>query len=179
MENNMTLFQLADEERMIASILEDNGGEITPELEALWQDNKESMAAKAGGYATVIRRFKAMAEAAKAEAKRCQAIAKTAENSEKRVKEHILAVMENFDIRSIEGKDGTRFTRSESVSTEVDEETLLAPYRGVFDLVRSKLPAWITFEVKVNKTVLKDSFKDKDVMPAGVTFSRISSLRIR
>ena len=68
-------------------------------------------------------------------------------------------------------------TLTTSTATEVDEETVLAPYRS--RLAKLDLPDWITADLKVSKTALKDAFKDKDVTPAGVSFVENQSLRIR
>ena len=70
-----------------------------------------------------------------------------------------------------------KMSLSSSTATEVDEEIALAPYKSRLD--RLMLPAWITAELKVSKTALKDAFKDQEVTPAGVRFVKNTSLRIK
>ena len=111
-----------------------------------------------------------------AEIKRLQSLKKTYDNSLKRVKEHIKDVMVANDIAKLDG-NFCKISLSTSTSTEVDEETVLQPYLSRLESLG--LPAWIVADLKVNKTTLKETFKDKDVTPAGVSFVKNTSLRIR
>ena len=160
----------------IEEALEENGGELTPELEEVWQETAESLPMKVDGYNKVIANMTAYSKNIDAEIKRLQTLKKTADNSVKRVKEHLVDVMKQWGIVKLEGSY-CKMTLTTSTATEVDEETVLAPYRS--RLAKLDLPDWITADLKVSKTVLKDAFKDKDVTPAGVSFVENQSLRIR
>lgn len=171
-----TLYQLTGQMKAIEDALEENGGELTPELEEVWEETSESLPMKIDGYNQVITNLNAYAKNLAEEIKRLQGLKKTAENSVKRVKEHLVDAMEAFGFTKLEG-NYCKVSLSSSTATEVDEEILLEPY--IARLASLGLPAWITAELKVNKTVLKDNFKDKDVVPAGVKFVDNKSLRIR
>jgi hypothetical protein len=171
-----TLYQLTEQMSALESLLEDNGGELTPDIEALWQETGESLTRKVDNYNALIIKLKNYSSNLDSEIKRLQGLKKTADNSLKNVKEHIKSVMEQFGIDKLEGSY-CKMTLTTSTATEVDEETVLAPYRS--RLAKLDLPDWITADLKVSKTALKDAFKDKDVTPAGVQFVENQSLRIR
>ena len=171
-----TLYELTGQMAAIEEALEENGGELTPELEEVWQETAESLPMKVDGYNKVIANMTAYSKNIDAEIKRLQTLKKTADNSVKRVKEHLVDVMKQWGIVKLEGSY-CKMTLTTSTATEVDEETVLAPYRS--RLAKLDLPDWITADLKVSKTALKDAFKDKDVTPAGVTFVENQSLRIR
>lgn len=171
-----TLYQLTEQMSALESLLEDNGGELTPDIEALWQETGESLTRKVDNYNALIIKLKNYSSNLDAEIKRLQGLKKTADNSLKNVKEHIKSVMEQFGIDKLEGAY-CKISLASSTSTEVDEETVLAPYLS--RIAKLNLPEWITADLKVSKTALKDAFKDKDVTPAGVSFVKNKSLRIK
>ena len=171
-----TLYQLTGQMAAIENALEETGGELTPELEALWAETAESLPAKVDDYNKVIKNLKAYAKNLDEEIKRLQALKKTADNSVKRITDHVKDTMVAHHLDKLDG-ELCKFSLSSSTSTEVDEETVLAPYLS--RLVTLGLPAWITAELKVSKTALKDAFKDSEVTPAGVSFVKNTTLRIR
>ena len=171
-----TLYQLTNQMAEIEAMLEETGGELTPELESLWEETSESLPQKVDGYNQVLRNLTAYATNLADEIKRLQGLKKTAENSAKRLKEHVLDCMETFGIQKLEGAYCKMSLRS-SVATEVDEESVLMPYVARLD--RLMLPSWITCELKVNKTELKNAFKGKDVAPGGVRFVERNNLIIK
>lgn len=171
-----TLYQLTEQMSALESLLEDNGGELTPDIEALWQETGESLTRKVDNYNALIIKLKNYSSNLDSEIKRLQGLKKTADNSLKNVKEHIKSVMEQFGIDKLEGAY-CKISLASSTSTEVDEETVLAPYLS--RIAKLNLPEWITADLKVSKTALKDAFKDKDVTPAGVSFVKNKSLRIK
>ena len=171
-----TLYELTGQMAAIEDYLQENGGELTPELEEIWEETAESLPKKVDGYNQVIKTFEAYAKNLDEEIKRLQALKKTADNSAKRVKAHVKETMELFGLTKLDG-NYCKMSISSSTSTDVDEETVLKAYRARVTLL--DLPAWISVDFKVNKTVLKDTFKDKDVTPAGVSFVKNTQLRIR
>lgn len=176
MENTLTLYSLTDQMTAIEDMLVENGGELTPELEELWQETEESLTHKVDNYNDLIKFNEDYAENIGNRIKELQALKKTHDNSVKRLKEHIKDTMTRFGIKELKGQY-CKITLSHSTSTEVDEGLIIQPY--LCRLARLDLPAWITAELKVNKTILKDNFKDKDVTPAGVSFVKNTSLRIK
>lgn len=173
-----TLYELTAQMRQIEDTLEETGGELTPELEETWNETGESLVAKVDNYNALINHMDAYCKNLDTEIKRLQALKKTGDNSLKRIKEHVRDVMIANGIDKLEG-EYCKMSLSTSTSTEVDEETLLQKYNEKKDALQAELPSWLTVKYEVSKTALKDAFKGKDVMPAGVTFKENKSLRIR
>lgn len=171
-----TLYELSGQMRDIEDLLEENGGEMTPALETLWNETSESLMQKVDNYNTLLNKLSDQSDNVAREIKRLQAIKRTCDNSVKRIKEHVMDCMAANGIDKLEGAY-CKMSLSSSTSTEVDEDTVLKPYLSRVD--RMMLPPWITCELKINKTELKNAFKDKDVTPAGVTFQKNKTLRIR
>ena len=178
MELSTTLFQLSQEMMAIEDALWESGGELTPELEQAMAENAESMAKKVDGYNAVIRSLAYKADVLDAEIKRLTALKKVAENAQKRIKEHVLDTMNAFGIDKLEGAY-CKISKSKSTKTEVDEPTLLLAYMPMMQGVNESLPPYLSAEIKVSKTALKDYIKEEGITPAGVEFVENWSLRIR
>lgn len=176
MENTLTLYSLTDQMTAIEAMLVENGGELTPELEELWQETEESLTHKVDNYNDLIKFNEDYAENIGNRIKELQALKETHDNTVKRLKEHIKDTMTQFGIKELKGRY-CKITLSHFTSTEVDEGLILQPYIG--RLERLNLPAWVTANLKVSKSVLKDTFKNKEVAPAGVSFVDNTSLRIK
>lgn len=176
LDNMDTLYNLTAQMASIEDMLEETGGELTPEIESAWTETSESLTRKVDNYNSLIIKLGDYSDNLAKEIKRLQSLKKTADNSVKRIKEHVKDCMEAFGIEKLEGAY-CKMSLSSSTSTEVDEETVLAPYLARVD--RLMLPAWITCDLKVSKTALKDAFKGQDVTPAGVSFQKNTTLRIR
>lgn len=171
-----TLYDLTAQMRDIEDALEESGGELTPELESLWDETAESLQAKADDYNALILKFGNVSEILGAEIARLQGLKKTADNGLKRLKAHLKYAMEANGIQRLEGTY-CKMSLSSSTSTEIDEETLLMPYLHRVDNLG--LPEWITVEFKISKKALKDKYKDAEYMPAGVRFVKSTQLRIK
>ncbi len=96
-----TLYELTGQMAAIEEALEENGGELTPELEEVWQETAESLPMKVDGYNKVIANMTAYSKNIDAEIKRLQTLKKTADNSVKRVKEHLVDVMKQWGIAKL------------------------------------------------------------------------------
>lgn len=172
------LYELQGAMLQIEYALEENGGELTDELAELLNDTEVSIRQKADGYRAVMAKFNDKVEAVKREIKRLQDIKKTAENAEKRIKEYILGVMGIYGIKKIEGELCT-MTKTTTKSLDVNEELLLSAYNEKIAELQASLPEYLTIEVKVSKTAIKNKFKDTDVLPAGCAYVENDSLRVR
>ena len=80
-----TLYQLTGQMAAIEDALQENGGELTPELEELWAETAESLPQKVDGYNQVITNLTAYSKNLDEEIKRLQALKKTADNSLERL----------------------------------------------------------------------------------------------
>ena len=173
-----TLYQLTNQMAEIEAMLEETGGELTPELETLWEETGESLVAKVDNYNALINHMDAYCKNLDTEIKRLQALKKTGDNSLARLKAHIKDVMVANGFSKLEGAY-CKMSLSSSTSTVLDEELLLQPYYGKLQRLQEDLPAWLDIEPKISKSIIKDTYKDKDVTPAGVSFVKGVQLRIK
>lgn len=174
----MNLYELTAEQARIETLLEENGGEITPEIEEALTLTAEALPRKVDGYGKLIRQFAAAEAACDAEIKRLQALKKTAQNAQRGMKERILYAMQTFGYDKLTG-DVTKFSTRKSTAVEVDEDALLAAYRDKIADFVAGLPAWLNLEVKVSKTSIGNTFKATGITPEGAQVVENTSLIIR
>lgn len=178
MENGMTLYALTAEMAAIEDELYESGGELTPELEKELTETRESLERKVDGYNALYRKLDAAAENAASEIDRLRKLKRTAENARDSLKRRIVWHMNMFGLKKLEGRLCKMSLRS-TKSLEVDDTAVLAPYGRDIERLRKKLPEWMTVEVKVSKTALKNAYKGADMLPMGVTERENDSLIIR
>lgn len=119
-----TLYTITEDQRIINAMLEENGGELTPEIEEALRITEENFIAKAEAYGASISQFDAQAEACAAEIKRLQAYKKTCENSSRRMKERISEAMQMFNAPKVTA--GTfRFSFRNSTAVVVENEAII------------------------------------------------------
>lgn len=174
----MNLYELTAEQARIEDLLEENGGEITPEIEEALTLTAEALPKKVDGYGVLIRQFAAAEAACDAEIKRLQGLKKTAQNAQKGMKERILYAMQTFGYDKLAGET-TKFSTRASKAVELDEDTLLARYREKIESFAATLPAWLGLEVKISKKVIGDSFKATGVTPEGAQVVDNTSLIVK
>ena len=102
MGEKLSLYELTSEHRLICEAIEEAGGEITPEIEAMLAINEENFLVKAEGYAEIISKYALMSEMAKRRIEQLQSVKKIAENAEKRMKERILDAMQQYGLQKVE-----------------------------------------------------------------------------
>lgn len=159
----LTLFQISDEQRRINAMLEESGGELTPELEEALAINEGNFLVKAKGYGQAILYYKTIISAVKAEKDRLDAIKKTAENAIARMEKRLVDAMQQFDKQKIE-LDTMKLSLRRSESVVVDDET--------------KVPAdCIKVKTEVSKTDLKAHIKAGE--DCGAHLEENQSLQIR
>ena len=173
-----TLFQLSADMAAIEDALWENGGELTEELALALQETELSLARKADGYNALLRSFAATKENLKAEIDRLTKLKKTAENAEKRIKQHICDTMGAFGIDKIEG-DKCKISRARTTSIETNDDMLMFSYQKNLDDLNAILPPYIRAEMKVSKTAIKEYQKEQGILPAGAEVVENYSLRIR
>lgn len=174
----MNLFELTAEQARIEALLEENGGEITPEIEEALTLTAEALPKKVDSYGVIIRQFAAAEAACDAEIKRLQGLKKTAQNAQKRMKERILDAMPSFGFDRLNGET-TKFSTRASKAVEVDEDILLKKYREKIAAFVAGLPDWLSLEVKVSKTALKEQYNATGLMPEGAQVIENQGLIVR
>lgn len=162
----------------IEDALYETGGELTPEIEEALQETAQSLAVKTDSYNALMRKFGAQADVIDAEIKRLTALKKTCQNAEKRLKEHVCDTMQMFGIEKLEGQY-CKMSLVKSTRVETDEEQLKAAYQAAVDELGATLPPYLTLDIKVSKTGIKEYEKETGILPAGAEKVESVSLRIR
>ena len=160
----LTLYNITSEQLRINELLEESGGELTPEIEEALMLNAENFEIKADGYIESISRYKALAEAADVRIKEMQRIKKTSENIEKKLKESLLQAMMVMGVDKMEIGLRKLSIRNTSAVNITDEAHIPAEY--------------IIIEQKYDKTRIKDALKNGDVIP-GAELVTNKSIQIR
>ena len=83
-----------------------------------------------------------------------------------------------FGIDKIEGEK-SKISRARTTAVETNDEQILAAYQQNLDELNSLLPPYITAEMKVNKTAIKEFQKAEGILPAGAAIVENYSIRIR
>lgn len=175
---NRSLFQLTADMAAIEDALYETGGEWTPEIEQALQETAQSLAVKTDSYNALMRKFGAQADIIDAEIKRLTALKRTCQNAEKRLREHVCETMQMFGIEKLEGQY-CKMSLGKSTRTETDDEQLKAAFQAAVDELGATLPPYLTLEMKVNKTGIKEYEKETGILPTGAEKVESVSLRIR
>ena len=121
----MNIFNISRELDDIFNQIEENGGEITPELEERLAITEDKLYDKLDSYRRVYSKFMSDAKTCKEEETRIAKLRKTKENQAERLKDTMLAAVQQFGAlgksgnRSINLPDSKLYTKS-SACTEVD-----------------------------------------------------------
>lgn len=119
---NISLYNVTEEQKRINYLLEENGGEVTPEIESALAINEANLTIKAENYCATIAKYASMEEAIKAEVKRLQAYAKTCANIQEQLKGRLRDAQVAFGFDKLEvgtWRIGTR----KSTKVVIDNET--------------------------------------------------------
>lgn len=158
MGEKLSLYDLTSEYRLICEALEENGGEITPEIEAMLAINADNFVTKAENYCEIIAKYLQMAENAKQRVEVFQRIEKVAKNTATRMKERLAQAMEEYDLPKVEvGLHKLSFRTSKAVEI-VDEAKIPNCYIKVATSVdKTKLRADLMAGVVVEGAELKEN----------------------
>lgn len=148
----MNLYQLTTEYKQLESILIENEGELTPDLEQALQINQDQLQAKGISYGYVIKSIEAESDIIDTEIKRLTQLKKVRDNAVERLKTTLKQAMEMYGV--LELKTPTlkiSFRKSESVEI-ID-----------MDLLDKKYITVKTTEMP-NKTEIKEALKRGEVI---------------
>ena len=148
----MNIYQLTTEYKQLESILIENEGELTPDLEQALQINQDQLQAKGISYGYVIKSIEAESDIIDAEIKRLTQLKKVRDNAAERLKTTLKQAMEMYGV--LELKTPTlkiSFRKSESVEI-ID-----------MDLLDEKYITKKTTEMP-NKTEIKEALKRGEVI---------------
>ena len=125
----MNIYQIEQDLIAIFDEIEENGGEITPELEKELLITQDAFESKIKGYVHVIKQVESDSELVDKEIKRLQALKKSKANCIKRLKQVIAFAIDQFGDTNKSGNKyydfGTdKITVRTTQSVEVDEDTM-------------------------------------------------------
>ena len=158
MGTKLSLYELTSEHRLICDAIEEAGGEITPEIEAMLAINEQNFVTKAEGYSEIIAKYAQMAENAKARKAQLDAVQKVAENIQKRMKERILEAMNEYGLQKIECGVHKFSTRTSKAVEIIDEAKIPNEYIKVSTTIdKSALRADLMAGVLVEGAELREN----------------------
>lgn len=159
----ITLYQISEDQRRLNAMLEETGGELTPELEEALAITEQNFVTKAENYGKAILHYKQLVAAAKAETDRIKAIQKTCENAIARMEERLRDAMILFDKPKVEMAT-MKISLRKSERVVIDDE--------------NNLPAdCIVVKTEVSKTEVKRHLKAGETI--GAHLEENQSLQIR
>lgn len=137
----MNIFEISKEIQSVFEELEDNGGELTDELEEKLSISQDEFRSKVEGYLSVIKTIESEIECCDKEIKRLQSVKKVKQNSIERLKRVLIWAIDTFgDIN----KSGNRFidlgtakiTIKSSDKVVVNEEYVTDIINNLFEELR-------------------------------------------
>nr|DAH71994.1 MAG TPA: resistance protein [Caudoviricetes sp.] len=163
--NSLSLYQITG---MIPVIMEQE--EITPELkDQLEKELTELLQQKSQNIIGYTKNIELTIEAMKTEENRISAQRKVLENKLDNFKQYVKECMEQNGLKKIETNLGTISIAKSPISVEIENE----------EEVPSEFKTIIT-TTKIDKTKIKDNFKQTGEIPAGVKINtENTSLRIK
>lgn len=102
MSKVLSLYELKAEHHILCEMLEENGGEITPEIEEALCINADNFVTKADGYCEIIAKYAQMSAMAGERIKQLQTVKRIAENAERRMKERLQMAMVEYNLQKLE-----------------------------------------------------------------------------
>lgn len=119
-----TLYNIQMEHMQVMQMLEDNGGEITPEIEESLELNESEFEAKAASYGYVIKSFEDEIESTQKEIERLQKRIKQKQNSCDYIAERLKTAMLQFGKTKFE-KNNLTLSLRKSTSVQIENEDAL------------------------------------------------------
>lgn len=155
--------------------LEENGGELTPEIEAALATTESQIPTKIDAYKGYIDFLDSRVELLKSAIQEMQKKKRAVENAKEKVKDYVKQTMQSFGLDKIKGEVYTASLR-ETKSLKVEYSAL----DGFIDeKLKMDLPSWIDVEFKINKTELARFIKENGITPNGVSEETGTALTIR
>ena len=145
----MTLFNLSQEQQMLNCMLEESGGELTPDIEQALEINQSNFIVKAENYGKAILHYKAMEAVIAAEQDRLLQMKRTIQNTQQRLKDSIADAMHLF------GKDSMEF------------DTLKLSFRKYTQVMideNANIPnEFIKVKTEIDKAGIKEALKTRNI----------------
>jgi hypothetical protein len=156
------LFRINEDIFRLYQQIDDNGGELTPELEEQLTITENDRESKCEGYVSVIRMFKSKSQLIKDEAKRLLDAARTYDKSIERLEDNLLSsIVQLGNIKTNFVSISTRRNKSVEIADDVE---IPLQYQRV--------------KIEANKTAIKEALESGIDVP-GATIVEKYSLLIR
>ncbi len=136
----MNIFQISDELTSVFDELEENGGELTPELEEKLSISQEQLDSKISNYLGVIKQLESDSDLCDKEIKRLQTIKKSKQNTIAKLKSILCYTVDKFGQPNKSGNNvidlGTcKLTAKASEQVSVDETYYNEVVENIFNLL--------------------------------------------
>ena len=156
------LFRINEDIFRLYQQIDDNGGELTPELEEQLTITENDRESKCEGYVSVIRMFKSKSQLIKDEAKRLLDAARTYDKSIERLEDNLLSsIVQLGNIKTNFVSISTRRNKSVEIADDIE---IPLQYQRV--------------KIEANKTAIKEALESGIDVP-GATIVEKYSLLIR
>ena len=160
------IYKIETEYRDIISVLVENGGELTPEIEQALQINQKDLYRKSESYAYAIKELDGEIDFIKSEIERLQALISKRDKSICRMKETVLKAMELYEINKIETPI-IKISVRESEVVEIINENQIEPIFKVEKVT-----------INISKSAIKEAIKS-GINVNGVVIKKNKSLQIK
>jgi hypothetical protein len=144
------IFELSQEYAEIEALLEESGGDLTPEIENRLVIAQSELQTKGEGYLSIIRKNESEIGVIDSEMERLARLKKVRQNKIAQLKERIIQAFTLYDIQKVSTATGS-ITLCKSKSVEIEAE--------------NKIPAQF---LKVKQTITPDKTAIKQAIESGV-----------
>lgn len=163
--NVLTLYDVSLEGMLIASILEESEGELTPEIEQRIEDLMKAGPQRIEAAAMVVRNLEASAEACEEEVKRLAARAHSFQVNATRLKELMTMAVDSAFNGKVKTAKFTVYTQAAPDHVAFD----VVPYCTIED-VEAADPSLVRVKKELDKIALRERWKAGHALPVAIQF---------
>ena len=145
----MNLYEITQDQLSIISFLEENGGELTPEVQEALTITQDAFEKKAEAYSYLILKMEAESDMIAAKIKRLQGLKKSKNNSSERLRDALSVAMMAFGRE--DNKGIKRFeTPTLKLSTRKSESVQIIDEKAIPD-------SYMVVKKEISKTLIKEA----------------------
>lgn len=160
----MNLYEITQEQIELNNLLEENYGEITPEIEQALSLNRDNFISKAENYIKAIKNYKSYIDSVSDEIKKLQDKKKVAENAIDKMSEALKNAMNIFDTKKVKvGIFNLSINKTNSVNI-INENIVPEKFK--------------TYKPSISKTDIKEAIKNGETVD-GVEIVENENIRIK
>lgn len=163
-----TLYNILEEHKLLLQKIEEQDGEVTPELDEQMNLTQDQFEDKAVSYGYMVKHFEDQSSVIDAEIKRLQGLQKKADKQAEWFKFKISDAMKAFGIDEV-NKNNLRLFFRKSKSVSIDDESLI-PAEYLTIIPEKKQP---------DKTAIKAAIDKMDLIIPGASVVENKNLQIK